>query len=134
MIINFVRKSVSARRKEVSDKFISEAIDLEKEDKYKRAAICYEQAALLIDSYEDRALVLYSSFVCYKMARDYRKAKIMVLSAAEMYKTAKQEEAADVCIFELDSLSCLNNTPSLRVNKGIKSVLRGCFMDSLFVG
>lgn len=135
-MINRFRKSVSARRKVVSTKFISEAIDLEKEEKYKRAAIRFEQASPLIDSLEERAFILHSSFTCYKMAHDYSKAKIVISCAIELYRAAGEQDAANICIFELDRLTdeirILRH--SLRVNKGIKSVLRGCFMDSLFVG
>jgi propanediol dehydratase small subunit len=128
-MIKTMESAVAARRKDVAANFASKAISLEKDGKHKQAAISFNRAAILTDEIEEQALILYSSFRCYKAAMDYGNARQAITAAAEKYKAAEEEPAADICMYELGKLS--DTKSSLRVNKGLRSVLSGCFSDKI---
>lgn len=126
--MKLLEKAVAARRKDVAAKFVTEAINLERKSKHKPAAIRFEYAVPLIDDTEEQAFILYSSFVCYKLAGDYRKAHRIISSAAYKYRSIGESEAADTCEFERDRLHD-DVKPVLRFRKGVQTALRGCFAD-----
>lgn len=131
MIIKIAKKATMERREAVSERFLSEAMGFEKNGLHKQAAICFERAVPLVDDVEGKALILYYSFLNYERANDYRNARTAIAEASRNYSVAGEEEAAQKCLEELGSLP--NDAKvSLRINKGIRSVLRGCFTDNLF--
>ena len=126
--MDFFKKAVSTRRKNVAEKFISEAIILEKENKYKPAGIHFERASMMIDDTEEQALALYSSFCCYKLANDHTKADCIISASASKYRLIGENEAADICEFERGKLQD-DTKLTLRFKKGVQSALRGCWTD-----
>lgn len=124
-----MNRVVKKRRGAVASKFISEALDLEREGKHKPAAIRFENAVPLIDDTEEKAFILYSAFVCYKLALDHAKACQIITRAAKKYRDIGQNEAADTCEFERDRMLNEPEKPALRIRKGVQAALRDCFSD-----